>query len=167
MKNLRKYILVSGICTFFFLISTLDLKSQAPINDLLVKYEENRNLKTFNQSKDELEVSKLVSINLAEKERSLILATDEQYTLLYTGGNPTLNSFYDEAINILKSKKYILTSKSDIGELKKSVYMMLIEKKITELVTVTKNSNGVSILVSKGNFDKGEYKPLNEANRLD
>lgn len=154
--------------TFLFLILLISAisktQAQVPIEDLRSKYKHLENLKVFNLSQEELKVSKKVSLNLDEKQKKLINETDEQCTLLYTGRNPSAKSLFDETINILNAKRYLISKDSKIGETREVRYIMVNNGTIKEIVTIIMNNNTLSILVSKGNFDPKEYKQLKKSN---
>ncbi len=152
--------LLSCIFTVILLLAGITINAQVPIEDLLSKYQDIDKLQTFNLTKEQLAVSKKISLNLGIDQKDLIRHSDEQYTLTYTGNNPSRESFYNEASDILNSKGYFIVKESTTPVVSSITYAFADEEKIKELVIIIRNDNAVTIVVSKGDFDKNKYKDI-------
>lgn len=159
-----KYIAIFISLWCISLFTAVDLRAQVPIENLLAKYSDIEKLESFNLTDQQLKVSKQISLNLDEEQKYLIKHTDAQYTLLYTGSNPSLSSFYEEAIDILKSKQYLLGKKSKLPNSNKVLYYWTENGNITDIVFVIQDSNCVSIIASKGNFN--DYKAIDKTTQI-
>jgi len=139
---------------------SISANAQGTIDKFYSKYKDVEGLHKFELNEEQLDFAKKISYNLNAEQKNLILQSKKQYTIIYKGNNPSRIQFYNELLSLLNTNGYLIASRSNDTESAVTTYAHIHNNKIDEVISVTLSGEVVSILVSKGDFDKNFYKDL-------
>ncbi|MCD8183609.1 MAG: hypothetical protein LUE99_11620 [Bacteroides sp.] len=167
---IKRVFQVLTICiAMFFTVSIAN--AQDPVDKLIDKYDGKKGFNAAIVGKDTLSMALLVP-NIPQEQKKMIQQMDEIVTIDYAGKNPSIESFYKEAIDLFEAAGPYTDTK-EVSETQKKINTVGkafcinengITKKIitvflfTDISGKEAKTQSVNVMVMNGNFDANSFK---------
>ena len=158
MRVILKTLLVS--VAVLFAANAVNAKN--PEDALIDKYDGKKGFEVVIIGQDMLQMVTQMPMGISKEQKKLYEQTDEMVGITYNGKTPTIESMYNEALELFEAETHTYTENVTDKDVVGKAYAVEEGEYITKINVVLKANKSLQIFVMKGKYDKESF---NEAQK--
>lgn len=154
MKPMFKTLLISlTMLSFAFTANAKD-----PADALIDKYDGKKGFEVMIIGKDMLQMATQVPM-MSKEQKKLFNDSEEMVILAYNGKNPTIESMYNEALELFAADTHTKTIDFNENGVKGKIFAVEEGKFVTKInIIMNEKGKNLQIMVMKGKYDEESFK---------